>query len=282
MPTYTDLTKVRNRLRSSRKNKIRLSSDALESFNTKKKNTNGRQPNLDLVFDYSSVVVASSFEGNIQIEFEFLNSTDYDVFLSQLPDKRRVKVGSGNVSSGFTTPDGEITFPASCFSGTIALDDVVEVTFLAHVSDDQVVEMIHEVESEIDGKLYGSYIGEEIKNSTGLIFDGVTNEVPGLVEITATYLSAYYVFTDAFADLMTEKEGSGARSFVARWKKRAEESLLLYTKACNANYRTFVTGFPMQLTTHGVSKAGKNTPEPQKIAEEFEDIYDKNDSSDLF
>lgn len=218
MPTYSTAADVGRILRSSADGKIRLSTQALTSIVTQVSSTD-RQPASLIMIDYQSIVISDGFQGKERLKFNFTTATDFTVYYVDTTQYRELLVGTGTISTEFVSPDGNFTFPAGLFSGTISVGNIVEFEFDAHISVDDVNSYIDEAEIEIDLALGVSRAGYLTGTKTR-VFTALT--VPQPISVATHYLAAYYVYTDVFRAKFKDEEQFG-RNYSTRWKSRAEQ-----------------------------------------------------------
>jgi hypothetical protein len=262
MPTYTDLNNVKRILRSSSGEKVRFS-DSLVSAKTGKlrsQNEVNMVRNLNMSFNYNLIIVDSAFSGDLTLRFLFQDSTNFKVFKIDEKVRSELLLSSGDILTSYSTPDELITVPLECWGGTIEANDVLELRFDSHISDENGNLYIEDAESVIDTMLESHGIRYPVQGSPRLFTE---LETPEQIKIATAYLASYYIFTDTFADFYKEKEEL-QWSFIGRWKKRAEDLVKDYIKA-KGIVPPRVIGFPAFITRVGDDLVGKVASRSSKM-----------------
>jgi len=261
---YTTVEKVVAVLSTSSGSKrVRTSSTALKNVKSshvpagelsRPINTRRQDPSGLTIVSRSLIEVGSSFVGDETFLFEFTSSTEYNVW--NFNDGAYLLLGSGLVGSNFEIPDTGITILANCFSGSISNLSMVTLIFSAHISDDRLVEYINQTEYLIDSTLSELWVGYST-DGTSLIYE---DEPPEQIKTATSYLTAFYIYTDVFADVqadIADKE----YSYAFRWRKRAEDIITTFAKWRRREIPSVVS-FPSIVTQIGVSNIG-NGPQAE-------------------
>ena len=275
MPTYTDLAQVKRVLRSSSGEKVRFS-DSIVGVNVGKLTSpTGNQitSNLDLEFNYTLVEIDPAFEGDYVLKLLFTSPTDFKAIEVGEKIRRELALGSSDISSDYTTPDSMITVPKECWGGTIITNSVVEIRFDSHMSDNSGNTYIEDAEVIIDATIEG--VGVNYAMGAPRIF--ASGSVPDQVKVATTYLAAYMIFTDAFADFYKDKNEM-KYSFVGGWKSRAEDLLMDYMKAVGRR-PPGVISFPSFIDKFGEADAG---PGMSKWSTDYKTVTRDAKTEDIF
>lgn len=275
MPTYTDLSQVKRVLRSSSGEKVRFS-DAIVGVNVGKlTSSTGNQvtSNLDLEFNYTLVKTDPAFEGDYVLKFLFTSPTDFKAIEVGEKIRRELSLGTGNVATDYVTPNGLIEVPSDCWGGTIVTNSTVEIRFDSHMSDNSASQYIEDAEVIIDATIEG--VGVNYAQGSPRIF--AAGSVPDQVKVATTYLAAYMIFTDAFADFYKDKNEM-KYSFVGGWKTRAEDLLMDYMKAAGRK-PPLVISFPSFIDKFGEADAG---PGMSKWSTDYKKVTRDARTEDIF
>jgi hypothetical protein len=275
MPTYTDLSQVKRVLRSSSGEKVRFS-DSIVGVNVGKLTSpTGNQitSNLDLEFNYTLVTIEADFEGDYVLKFLFTSPTEFKAIEVGEKIRRELALGTGDIATDYTTPNGLITVPSGCWGGTIITNSVVEIRFDSHMSDNSGNQYIEDAEVIIDATIEG--VGVNYAIGAPRIF--ASGSVPDQVKVATTYLAAYMIFTDAFADFYKDKNEM-KYSFVGGWKSRAEDLLMDYMKAVGRK-PPGVISFPSFIDKFGEAEAG---PGMSKWSTDYKTVTRDAKTEDIF
>lgn len=261
---YTRIEKVTAVLSTSSGSKrVRTSSTALKTIKSshilpgdlvKPVNARRQEPSGTTIVLRSLIHIGSSFVGDETFIFEFTSPVAYNVW--NFSDGSYLLLGSGDVGTDFLIPDHDITILANCFSGTISNLSMVTLVFSAHISDNRLVEYIKQTQYLIDSTLSDLWVGYSTDGDT-LIYE---DETPDQIKTAAAYLTAFYIYTDVFADVqadIADKE----YSYAFRWRKRAEDIITTFARWRRREVPTFVS-FPAVVTMIGVTNIG-NGPQAE-------------------
>lgn len=274
MPTYTDLSQVKRVLRSSSGEKVRFS-DSLVDVTTGKQGAGGKLvPTIDIEFNYSLVQTGSSFDGDYLLKFLFSDSENFKALQVDQKIRRELLLSTGSVNSDYSTPDGLITVPAACWGGTIETDSVVQLRFDSHMSDDDANQYIEDAEAIIDAMIENEGVNYVVNGNTRVFQVG---SVPEQVKVATTYLTAYMIFTDTFADFYKDKD-EVRYSFIGRWKKRAEDLLKDYMRAAGRRPPK-VLAFPSFIDKFGDPDVG---PGVATWSTDYDTVTRDAESEDIF
>lgn len=247
MATYTTVEDVARVLRATSGSKIRFSSEALSSIEVR---DSANKFHTALTVDRANISLSDEYQGSTKLKFDFTSATEFNVFEVDSVQRFELLLGSGNISTVYSTPDSLVTVAAGTFAGTIATGDSVTLVLDAHVSTADVERFIEEAEVEVDTAMTYGGVGYLVGGAE-LLFE---DEVPPAVKTVTTYLSAYYLYTDVFAAKFTDEKAFES-SYTRRWKKRAEDMLMKYVKA---HVRTVpkILSFPSYVDKFGVRGVG--------------------------
>lgn len=221
MGVYTTLEAVSRKLRSTRGEKVRFSKSLVSAH--VHDGSRNKAPVLDFYVDPEEIVYNQEFDEKVSLKFEFTSTTEFDIFKADHGGKFSKKIGSGDTSTQLVYDNGSLIFPTTVWSGTPAVGTVVSLKFAPDLSDFVAEEYISDAQIVIDSMLLDSDIGLEMDGVT--IFTATT--VPTQLELAATLLSAYMIFSDTFQTKVSN-EDSGCGSQVKRWKDMAEKLIRLY------------------------------------------------------
>ncbi len=266
---YTTVEKVISVLSASNGKRVRTSSNALKTVKSGTVvgnlagaiNTWRVEPSGQTIVTKSLIEVGSSYVGNDEFRIQFTSATEYGVWAFR--DGSFSLLGSGDINTDHQILDTVITLAAGCFSGAISSAAQVNLQFEADISDDQVSEYIKQTEYLIDNVLSENMVGYSTDGSS-LIFE---DEVPEQIKTATAYLTAFYIYTDVFADVqadIAEKE----YSYAFRWRKRAEDIITTFSK-WRTRETPRVVSFPMIVTQIGIEETGNG---PQQETEDFTTI----------
>jgi len=274
MPTYTDLEDVKRVLRTLSGEKIRFSNSVIDAVILKPNNST----NLDLSFDYRKIQFNPDFGDHYMLKLVMDNSTNFKAYEVNTTAKRELLLSSGDILNSYTTPDNMITIVPECWGGVISTGDKIEIRFSPHMSDSNGNRYIEDSEVIIDQILEANGIHFPIQGQSTIFLSG---EVPPPIKVSATYLSAYMIYTDTFSELYVEDnkdKNTSQTSFLNRWKKRSEDVIKDYITAKGARAPQ-VYGFPWFIDSIGDPAVG---PGLSKITSDFDEITRDADSSNLF
>lgn len=249
MAYYTTIDKVKQKLGSSRGEKVRFSESVVKLVQT---DSDGNILN-PYIFNYKEIIYSNSFSEQMSLRLTFTSATDYSVEYHDSNQKRFYQIGTGTVSTDFDYDYGELIIPDDCWVGTPSNGDIVEIDFHPHLSNETGLGIIEDVELLVDLKLIEAEIGFELGASR--LFN--PGSVPEYVQTAATYLSAYYIFTDTFHEKFSQKDG-GCDAVVKRWKEFAKKMLEMYIaslKTKNAGLPG-LSAFPARVDHIGVEGVG--------------------------
>jgi hypothetical protein len=233
--TYTTLTEVKRILKASDNDVIRFSDSLTEVRLVGADSTRG-EGNPDMGFNFDGVQTDPAFDKKLKVIIRFNSPTEFNAY--QINDNLNQELllsANELISDDYTTPDGLITIPSSCWFGTIEADDEVILKFDPHISDNNAEKYIEDAEIEIDTMLSAAMVDDYEDGETRHFDPSATNPerpVPPPIKVAAAYLAAYYLYTDTFANIY--KEENEGDSYANRWKKRAEKYVHGYIE--NAGY----------------------------------------------
>lgn len=264
MATYTELSDVKRVLRTLSGEKIRFSDSVIDVAIL----TSGNSTNIDLSFNYRLIQFSPDFGDKYMIKITMTSPTDFNVYELNTSAKRELLLSSGNINSPYSTPDGLITIPASCWGGVIATGSKIEIRFAPHMSDSNGNRYIEDAEVIIDQILEANAIHFPVVGQSTIF---LANEVPASVRVSTVYLTAYMIYTDTFSELYVDNSkdrNESQTSFLNRWKKRSQDLLTDYITAKGARAPQ-VFGFPWFIDSIGVTEAG---PGLSKVSSDFDEI----------
>jgi hypothetical protein len=231
MGTYATLADVKKIMRASSRERIRFSEDAFRSLDVgllENSATNPYnqskfpKPQYDLIFRKEEVIVDPSYKYKTLINFVFTSPTAYDVyyqsFVDNSYDKREMKHGSGTISTTYDY-DGLLSFPDDCWSGTIVQGASVKITFESDISTEDAEFFILNAEIAIDNMLSAAAV-DYLEVGQQRLF--LAPDIPPQITMAAQYMSAYYIYTNAFAEQSADGQSG---HFTDRWKKMAMDML---------------------------------------------------------
>lgn len=275
MPTYTTLDKVKNVLRASDRETVRFS-DSLTEVELSDSNDS---PNVDMGFKFNEVQTSSDFKGDFELKFKFTSPTLFNVYQITPKIKQEILLDTGaDISASYTTPDGMITIPSTCWFGTIETGDRVYMRFDSHLSDAQGDDYIEQTEVEIDGMLSESTVDMYVDGETRH-FDPADPDrpVPDIIAIATAYLAAYYIYTGTFVNIYKEQV-TPERTYAGRWKKRAEKLVKSYIES-EGYHAPRAAAFPTFIDQFGVQDTG---PGLSPMTENFNDATRDAQTGDIF
>lgn len=241
---YTTLDDVKKVLRSSSGERVRFS-DNVKTVEVKHAN---KAPNLDITFDRNGLILDPSVEGAFTIRIEFSSIVAFDVYRIEEAYENKLHIGSGNISSLFTSSDGLLQISPSCWTGTIVAGDYVQLQYDIHMSNEVAEYYIENTEVMIDQMIYDVLAQAPATGETRVW--PLAADVPEAVSVAATYLTAYYIFTDVFADRYLTREDKKL-TLIDRWKTRGEEYLKRYISN-EAKIAPSLISFPKMIDQFGI------------------------------
>jgi hypothetical protein len=262
MPTYTTADDIVRVLRANADGKVRTSSEALKAVEVR---DSQKDFQILTTVDQSGITIATSFQGQKKLKFDFTDATNFNVSDIDGVAARPILLGTGDISTEYSDPDEIVTVAAGTFGGTIAAGDSITIVLDCHISSDDVDLFIEDAEIEVDAVMTEGGLGY-LDTAAGqeLIYE---DEVPPAVRVITTYLAAYYLYSDVYASSFKD-EKAAASSFTMRWKRRAEHLLKTYIKAQRRSVPT-VLSFPSYVDKFGVRGVGPGT---DGLAEDADDI----------
>lgn len=274
MAVYTTVEDVVNKMTSSMRGKIRFPSNCVESVsvqsNYDSKSPGRGAPNYDLLFRYKNIVVDDAFSDSITIRFVFTSPTEYNVFIIDGVDMRHLFIGTGIIGVQFQTPDTLLSFPSTCWGGTIVAGNFVDVKFNCHISNETVEDYILEAQAMIDGMLSNGSIGYEIRGHVDTYF--LAPDVPDLIKICCVNLTAYYIYTDLFYDKEVEANVNKSVSRISqRWLGKSNEALQHYISGAKVNVNPKSYNFPAKIDRVGVNGMLKPIPGQRPVSGVYAD-----------
>jgi len=278
---YTDLDKIKMKLRSVRGDKVRFS-DNIYKVTIGRANTPTRglgQENISLQFNRNEIVTDIEYEGNDTYRFVFTSSTEYDVFMKDEVEGRISLVGNGDIGSTYVTQNLQHSFPSGCWAGTISENDYVEVNFNVHMSDIVAQSYIHDTEVIINTHLAAVNIEFYRPDESPLFLIAI----PSAISVAATYLAAYYIYLDVFYDKSTGK-GAGScddcSSQVKNWKMTAEKLINDYLRiSMRSNSGPRILVFPTKIDKIGNPHVG---PGPEGVVSTYEEANRNSYVDDIY
>lgn len=248
MATYTDLDDIKRILRSSDREVVRFS-DSLTDIRVKSSDSNRA-----IGFDDSQVVVDPSFDAKLSIAFKFSSDTEFNVWWVDRSRNEDLLISANQLKSDdYTTPNGMIVFPSDCWIGDFDDGDVITITFDPHMSNEDAERYMKDAEVEIDSILAANQIRFFQETSGGDNFYPIAAEVPPPVAVAASYLAAYYIFTDVFLTVL--KDGGADGTYAGRWKGRAEKYIKNFMEA-EGYSPPLALAFPKYIDKFGVPGEG--------------------------
>lgn len=276
MAIYTNLKDIKRVIRSSDNEIVRFS-DSLSSITIRKdRSTRGSQIEFTnemdipaLGFNELEIEVDPDFDSKLNLHIRFVSPTEFNVYKLGLERKfPRLLSQGADINSDYTTPDGLLTIKSEAWFGVIETGDIVELTFDPHISDNDVLKYIEDTEVEIDAML--TSLGVDIlKEGETRLFDPSAvppRPIPPQIQVAATYLTAYYLFTDLFVRIY--KQTDPDFTYSGRWKKRAENYINNYIKE-KGLVPPRAMAFPMFIDKAGVEGVG---PGSSKMVEDMDEI----------
>lgn len=264
MGTYALLGDVKKIMRASSRERIRFSEDALVSLDVGYLDTIASnpynqskfpKPQYDLIFNRSAVVIDPSYKYKTLINFVFTSATEYNVyyqsFVNNSYDKREMLHGSGTISTTYDY-DGLLSFPPACWGGVITAGASVKITFEADISTEDAEFFILNAEVAIDNMLSAASV-DYLEVGQDRLF--VAPDIPPTITMATQYLSAYYIYTNAYAE--QSKEGANGH-FTERWRKMAMDCLRDF--AIHKN----------RLPPHVITKVDPNSSFERRLKEYFD------------
>lgn len=264
MGTYAVLADVKKIMRASSRERIRFSEDALRSLDvgrleniaTNRYNQSKfPEPQYELIFRKDQVIIDPSYKYRTMISFVFTSATAYNVFYQSFVDnsydKREMLHGTGTISTTYDY-DGLISFPASCWGGTIQAGDTVKIVFEADISTEDAEFFILNAEVAIDNMLSAASV-DYLQVGEDRLF--VAPDIPPTITMAAQYLGAYYIYTNAYAE--QSKEGTNGH-FTERWRRMAMDCLRDFAAHRN------------RLPPHVVAKVDLNASFERRVKELFD------------
>lgn len=271
---YTNLEEVKRVLRSSNKEVVRFSDSLVEIIIDKNDQTTGA-----FGFRESEISVDADFDNKLTLKLKFTSPTTYDVFeITEKLKYEKLLDENISISNIYVTPDGTITIQPTAFFANIEAKDMVTIGFDPHISDNDALKYIEDTEVEIDSMLTASGM-EGYEEGEQRLFDPLATParpIPPQISVAATYLAAYYIFTDIFVQVY--KEGALESSYSTRWKRRAEKYIESYIKT-----KGLVTprakAFPLFIDKIGVPDVG---PGMSKMVEDETDFNRDAETESIF
>lgn len=260
---YTKIQDVKRVLNSSTGQKVRFSDTALKMISTRYPSGLSTKPNRDIILNTEAISVGDEFGSDDVLVFKFTDATNFEVYRKHEIAKQDIKIGDGDIATSYTTPEGSITVGTGFWGGVIEAGDLVELQFSCHMSIVDFKLYLKDVEVIIDSMisdLSAGYVesGDRIFNST----------VPAQIKVATTYLAAYYIFSDTFADVYRDKDELKF-SFVSRWKKRAEEMVKRYANI-NSRHAPSSISFPSFMDKVGDDTVGPGLTGRTSVKTELE------------
>lgn len=279
---YTDLDKIKMKLRSVRGDKVRFS-DNIYKVDIGKSDSSTRgsgQQNPTLIFNRNLIETDLEFEGNVIYRFQFTSSTEYQVFQKDAVENRVNLIGASDINSEYVTQDFQHRFPSGCWAGTISAGDYVEVTFNVHMSDVVAESYIHDTEVIINSHLAAADVFFYRDDGSPLFL----LNIPSAISVAATYLTAYYIYLDVFYDKKTGKGSGGdcddCSSQVKNWKKTAEKLLDDYLRInIRSNSPPTMLVFPTKIDRIGNPHVG---PGPEKVVSTYKEANRDSHVEDIY
>lgn len=255
--TYTTLSEVKRILKASDNEVIRFS-DSLTEVRLKAGGQSAREGNPDMGFDFEQVGMDPAFDKKLRLMIKFTSPTEFNVYRVNDNINQEILLSQGQlIANDYTTPDGLITIPSTCWFGTIEAGDEVILKFDPHISDNSAEKYIEDAEVEIDTMLSAAMV-DDYESGETRHFDpsDPDRQVPPPIKVAAAYLAAYYLYTDTFASVYKEEnKDDSTRSYGSRWKKRAEKYVLGYIE--NEGYAPpEAAAFPKFIDQMGVEGEG--------------------------
>jgi hypothetical protein len=260
MATYTGLEDVKRVLRTLSGEKIRFSDSVLDVVALKSDN----KTNFDLSFNYRLITFDPDFGRSYMLKFVMDTSEDFKVFEVNTVAKRELLLSAGSVNNDYTTPDGMITVPSTVWGGVVTAGDKVEIRLAPHMSDNNGEEYIRDAEVIIDQILESNGIHFPVEGQPTIFLSGA---VPSPIRVSTTYLAAYMIHTDTFAELYRDEDQNQV-SFLNRWQKRSEDLIKEYIIAKGARPPQAIA-FPWFIDSIGVPGVG---PGLSKVTSDFDAI----------
>jgi hypothetical protein len=268
MTTYSTLSDLRRILLSTRGEKIRSSSTSLTDIRVSQTTSQGsrRQNYPTISFNKAEVIVDSTFQGFITLEFLFTSPTEFSVYSVESPTDHKMYLGDGDTSTDFEDTGNLITIGALAWGGTPVADNLVTLKFQAHLSDEHVDEYIEQAEVAIDAYLKDlGYITYQTVGAD-LLFDNGT--VPKEIQYAAAYYAAYFIFTDVYMEVLKD-DSDATLTIIHRQKKRAEEFLKRFF-TYSTRTGPLISNFPRVIDRIGDPVVGPGlegqTSDPDKLA----------------
>lgn len=228
LATYTTLEDVKRILRTNGGERIRFS-DSITSVLVEKPrmNTGAYDSNLDLIFNYRLIEIHPDYSGNYLLRLDFIDSTSFRAVETDFKTERELTLSVGTIGQDWESPDGMFLIPKECWDGIINAKDRVQIRFESHLSDTHAIAYIEDAETKIDAMMEENqimFIDEENPLDKRIFKPGL---VPDRIRVSASYLAAYYIFTNTFADTFREKDAMKF-SYVGKWLERAESGIMEY------------------------------------------------------
>lgn len=244
MAEYTTLSDVKTILRSATRDRVHFSDDGLTQILINNID-NASTPNLkrnvsvnfDLIFDETKLIYSDNFFGNYKLMIAFTSPTAYNVYKSQGADPKWRSIGTGTISTTFVTPDGYVTIPDTCWSGTIVANAAVELIFQIDVSDNDAEEFIEFAEMCVDLYLEDMQVAYRDSDEYNT---WQSSNVPKEIKKASAYYAAYVIYTNAFSD---EDKDDMKGHFSKRWLKQAEKTLDFMVKRLG-RHAPLINGLP--------------------------------------
>jgi hypothetical protein len=261
MATYTGLDQIKRILRSLSGEKVRFSDSVTEVRVIDAQN----KSNLNIAFNYNQLITSPSYSGNRILQLIFEDGENFKAYDLDPKIKRQLLLSSGDVNNDYTTPDGMFTVPSTIWGGTPVAGDRVEISFSAHLSDENGNEYIEDAEVMIDMMLSSNGIHFLPLDQDGnLISNRIFTQanVPEAVKVATSYLASYLIYTNIFAEMYQDKDVAQT-SFLNRWERTSEKLMRKYIEEKGMRAPR-VLAFPWNIdkigdTTEGPGLSGRTT-----------------------
>lgn len=273
---YSSLDDVQRVLLSAKGEKIRTPATAVYSISVREVTKNNNVPFPTFSFNKASVEVDAAFSGTYKLMLVFTSATEFTAYAVESPTDHKQLIGTGVTSADFSTTNSEVTLRSAGWIGTPEVGKALLIDILCHISDDYVEQYINQVESMIDATLQEWGYLERQTDGASLLFD--KGQVPSEIKYAAAYMTAYYIVTDLFVDIMKDNDESSNMVIFNRHKKRAEEFLMKFFKYSVASPpRIFV--FPKKLDKIGIPDIG---PGMESATSDLDELSRDAQNDDLF
>lgn len=232
MPFYAELSDVKIIMRASSRERIRFSDDALRVIDVglievsqigdSYTQRGYQKPSYTLSVKRDEIQIDPSYHGRDLIVFIFNDDTTYNVYHQEFKDnaydKREMLHGSGSISTTYDY-DGVISFPPSMWAGVATAGNSVRITFECDVSNLDAEFFISQAEIALDNMLSSAAV-DYLELGEDRIFRAP--DIPPVISMAAQYLSAYYIYTNVFAEQTKDPNGS---HFTDRWRRMCMDVL---------------------------------------------------------